>query len=91
MIYKIAAVYIVLINIMTFIVYGIDKAKAKQNKWRIPEKVLIIFAILCGSIGAILGMIVFHHKTRKPKFYVGVPIIIVLQIALTVLYFYTTH
>ncbi|MBQ1516929.1 MAG: DUF1294 domain-containing protein [Clostridia bacterium] len=91
MIYKIAAVYIVLINIMAFIVYGIDKAKAKQNKWRIPEKVLIIFAILCGSIGAILGMIVFHHKTRKPKFYVGVPIIIVLQIALTVLYFYTTH
>ena len=91
MIYKIAVVYIVLINIMAFIVYGIDKAKAKQNKWRIPEKVLIIFAILCGSIGAILGMIVFHHKTRKPKFYVGVPIIIVLQIALTVLYFYTTH
>ena len=91
MIYKIAAVYIVLINIMAFIVYGIDKAKAKQNKWRIPEKVLIIFAILCGSIGAILGMIVFHHKTRKPKFYVGVPIIIVLQIALTVLYFYATH
>ena len=91
MIYKIAAVYIVLVNIMAFIVYGIDKAKAKQNKWRIPEKVLIIFAILCGSIGAILGMIVFHHKTRKPKFYVGVPIIIVLQIALTVLYFYTTH
>ena len=91
MIYKIAAVYIVLINISAFIVYGIDKAKAKQNKWRIPEKVLIIFAILCGSIGAILGMIVFHHKTRKPKFYVGVPIIIVLQIALTVLYFYTTH
>ncbi|MBQ5439656.1 MAG: DUF1294 domain-containing protein [Clostridia bacterium] len=91
MIYKIAAVYIVLINISAFIVYGIDKAKAKQNKWRIPEKVLIIFAILCGSIGAILGMIVFHHKTRKPKFYVGVPIIIVLQIALTVLYFYATH
>ena len=91
MIYKIAAVYIVLINIMAFIVYGIDKAKAKQNKWRIPEKVLIIFAILCGSIGAILGMIVFHHKTRKPKFYVGVPIIVVLQIALTVLYFYATH
>lgn len=80
MICKIIIFFLVVINLITFMVYGIDKYKAKHNKWRIPEFTLILLAILGGSIGAVLGMRAFHHKTKKSKFYIGVPLIIVLQI-----------
>lgn len=74
------AVYLVIINLMTFIAYGMDKRKAKKGKWRIPEKTLLLFAAIGGSVGALLGMHLFHHKTKHAKFTVGVPVILALQI-----------
>ena len=87
MYWKVITIVIVLMNLITFIAYGIDKYKAKHNKWRIPEFTLILFAVLGGSIGAILGMHFFHHKTKKPKFFIGVPTIFVLQI-ITIVFIY---
>lgn len=72
--------YIVIINILTFIVYEIDKLKAKKGKWRIPESTLLLLAIIGGSIGAFLGMKVWHHKTMHKKFKYGIPLIIILQL-----------
>ena len=74
--------YLLAVNILAFVLYGIDKEKARRNAWRIPEKTLILSAVIGGSAGAFLGMQFFHHKTRKPKFAVGVPVILLVQIAL---------
>ena len=74
--------YLLFINVVTFITYGIDKYKAKKGKWRISEVALILMAVFGGSIGAWLGMKAFHHKTMHKKFYIGVPTIIILQLAL---------
>lgn len=74
--------YFVAINTITFLIYGIDKFKAKKNKWRIPESTLLLLAIIGGSIGAWLGMKVWHHKTMHKKFKYGIPFIIVLQIGI---------
>lgn len=75
-------IYLVIINIITFWVYGLDKWKAKRDSRRISEKTLIFLALAGGSIGAFAGMRVFHHKTQKMKFYLGVPLIFVLQAAI---------
>ena len=81
--------YILIINIMAFVAYGLDKYKARHGKWRIPESTLILFAIIGGSIGAIVGMKFFCHKTRKAKFFIGVPVILVVQLVLAgSLYYY---
>ncbi len=77
-------IYLLCINVVTFLFYGMDKWKAKKGKRRISEKTLLTFAILGGSVGALIGMWFFRHKTRKPKFYLGVPAIILLQIAISV-------
>ena len=77
-------IYFLAINIITFIVYGIDKLKARKNLWRIPEATLLHLAVIGGSIGAWLGMRVWHHKTMHLKFKYGVPIILVAQVALWV-------
>ena len=74
--------YLVLINVITFIAYGIDKLKAKKGKWRIPEATLLLLAIVGGSIGAWCGMKVWHHKTMHKKFKYGVPLILMIQIGL---------
>lgn len=68
------------VNILTFAVYGIDKLKAKKGKWRIPEASLLGLAVIGGSIGAYLGIKVWHHKTLLKKFRYGIPAIIILQI-----------
>lgn len=73
-------IYLIVINLVAFVVYGVDKYKAKKSKWRVPERTLLLLAFLGGSLGAGIGMLVWHHKTRKPKFYVTVPILIVLLI-----------
>ena len=75
-------VYFLLINFITFVVYGIDKKKAKRQQWRISEKTLIILAIIGGSLGAVAGMKTFRHKTKHKKFYIGIPIIIIIQIGI---------
>ncbi len=74
--------YAVLINLITFGAYGLDKYKAKAGSWRIPEKTLLLLTAVGGSMGALLGMKVFHHKTMHKKFYIGVPLILVLQLLL---------
>lgn len=74
------AYYLLTINIMTFIIYGIDKYKSIKHKYRISENTLIILAILGGSLGALMGMISFHHKTKKKKFTILIPIILLLWV-----------
>ena len=69
-----------IVNLVVFSMYGIDKWKAIHHKWRIPEATLIGAAVF-GVVGALLGMIVFHHKIRKPKFYISVPLIIIVEVA----------
>ena len=79
---NIISCYILGINAVTFIVYGIDKLKAKRGKWRIPESTLLLLAAIGGSIGAWLGMKVWHHKTMHKKFQYGVPLLLILQLVL---------
>jgi uncharacterized membrane protein YsdA (DUF1294 family) len=74
--------YLVTINAITFLTYGIDKLKAMKNKWRIPEATLLLLAVTGGSLGAFLGMVVWHHKTMHKKFKYGIPLIMVLQLGL---------
>lgn len=73
-------VYLLLINIAAFALFGADKRKAKRNAWRISEKALFLSAVLGGSLGAMIGMRFFHHKTRHWYFVIGIPAIFVLQI-----------
>ena len=75
-------IYLVIINIIAFLAMYIDKRKAKYGRWRIPEQTLLILAIIGGSIGAIAGMYIFRHKTKKLRFSVGFPVILILQIVL---------
>lgn len=79
MIYKMIPAYLLIINAAAFCAFGIDKTKARKNAWRIPEKTLLALALLGGSAGALLGMAVFHHKTRKKKFSIGIPLILTVQ------------
>ena len=74
--------YLIVINVVTFLVYGIDKWKAKQGSWRISEATLLMLPVIGGSIGALLGMKVWHHKTMHKKFKYGVPTILIIQIIL---------
>lgn len=76
------AIYLVAINLYAYILYAIDKYKSKKSKWRIPEKTLITTALLGGSIGALLAMKMFRHKTKHKKFTIGVPLILIAQIAM---------
>lgn len=76
--------YLLIINAVAFFVYGIDKFKARKDRWRIPEATLLLLAIVGGSIGSWLGMKVWHHKTMHLKFKYGLPAIFLLQLALAV-------
>ena len=77
-------VWLAVINLLTFIVYGADKRRARKGKWRVPEKTLFLLPLLGGSIGALLGLRVFHHKTKHWYFVWGIPAILLAQIALAV-------
>ena len=76
--------YLLAINIASFFLYGIDKYKAKKGRWRISEAILLLMAVIGGSIGAWAGMRLWHHKTMHKKFKYGIPVIIILQVALAV-------
>ena len=78
---KFILTYLLIINIIAFILYGIDKWRARNNGWRIPEATLFLVAVIGGSVGAILGMRIWHHKTRHLSFVIGLPAILLLQIA----------
>lgn len=76
--------YLLAVNSLTFLLYGIDKYKAKKGRWRISEATLLTMAAIGGSIGAWAGMRTWHHKTMHKKFKYGIPVIIILQVALAV-------
>ena len=76
--------YLLLINAAAFLLMLVDKIKARKNRWRIPERTLFGSALLGGSIGAILGMYTFRHKTRHLSFTLGMPAILIAQVALTI-------
>jgi uncharacterized membrane protein YsdA (DUF1294 family) len=75
-------IYLLAINVFAFFLYGIDKWKAKRSKWRIPEMTLLSIAAIRGSVGAWIGMKVWHHKTMHKKFKYGIPLILFAQIAI---------
>ncbi len=74
--------YLLTVNLLAFVLFGVDKARAVRHGWRIRESVLLGTAFLGGSLGALAAMRLFHHKTRKKKFSVGIPFMLVLHIAL---------
>ncbi len=75
-------VILTIINVITFFTYGLDKLKARRHAWRIPEKVLLGMALCLGSLGALAGMLLFHHKTKHWYFVVFVPLFLLLQTAI---------
>ena len=77
---QIAIIYLIIINILGFLILGLDKHKAKMGNRRIPENTLFSVTILGGGVGTITGMYVFHHKTKKLKFKIGMPLILILEI-----------
>lgn len=78
--------YLLAVNIITFIVFGIDKQRAKNHEWRISEATLIGFAVIGGSVGALVGMRFFRHKTKHKKFTVGIPVILMIQAVAPVIF-----
>lgn len=76
--------YLLAINIISFFLFGIDKWKAKRGKWRISEATLLAMAVIGGSVGAWIGMKIWHHKTLHKKFTIGIPLVFALQVALTI-------
>ena len=78
----IVLIYLAVINVVTFFLYGIDKLKAKHSRWRISEAMLIWLSVFGGSIGAWFGMKIWHHKTQHKKFQYGIPLIMIVEIVL---------
>ncbi len=85
-----AIIYLILINIITFVVMGIDKKKAIFGKWRIKESALFTLVLLGGGIGGIAGMYVFRHKTKKMRFVIGFPAILIFEIVAIGTVFFST-
>lgn len=78
-------IYLILVNAVAFFLMLADKQKAKKKQWRIPEATLMGSALIGGSIGALVGMYTFRHKTKHPKFTVGIPLILAVQVGIAVL------
>lgn len=87
-VYTVLLIYLELVNLLAFALFGIDKGRARRGRWRIPEATLLLTAVLGGSVGALGGMWLFRHKTRKPKFSVGVPVILGMQVLFFLLLFW---
>ncbi len=79
---KALLIYLVFVNIFSFLLFGIDKFKAKKDLWRIPEWVLLFVALIGGSLGALIGMWLFRHKTKHLKFIISAPIFFILHLIL---------
>lgn len=82
--WQVLLIYLLAINVVGFLLMGIDKLRAKKQVWRVPEKTLFLMAVIGGSIGTNLGMYVFRHKTKHWYFVIGMPLILIAQIALVV-------
>lgn len=76
--------YLLLINAAAFVLMLADKQKARNNRWRIPERTLMLSALLGGSVGALAGMYLFRHKTKHPKFTIGIPAILIAEVFLAI-------
>lgn len=85
MLIKILLVYLLIVNALGFILMLVDKIKAKKNLWRIPEATLFLVAAIGGSIGSLLGMYIFRHKTKHVSFLLGMPLILAAQIVIVIL------
>lgn len=81
--------YLIIINLIGFVIMGVDKLKAKKRAWRIPESTLFVVALIGGSLGTTIGMHVFRHKTRHWYFLYGMPAILLIQIAIVVVLIYS--
>ena len=81
------ALYLVGMTVLTFLLFGIDKRRARRNEWRIAERALFLLSIGGGSIGALIGMHYFHHKTKKRAFRYGIPLISIMQLILGITYY----
>ena len=77
---NIILILFMLVNLIAFILYGLDKRKAVKDRWRIPERTLLLAALFGGAAGSLIGMLLFHHKTRKVKFVLTVPVLLLLQL-----------
>jgi len=77
-------VYLAAVNFATMFLMGDDKRRAKRGLCRIPERTLLLFAVAGGSVGGMIGMSVFHHKTKHPKFFIGIPAILIAEIAVVI-------
>lgn len=85
MLFQILPAYLFIVNAAGFLLMLIDKIKAKKNAWRIPEATLFLIALLGGSIGSLLGMYTFHHKTKHIRFVFGIPLILAVQLVTLIL------
>ncbi len=79
--HKVAFLYVIIMNIIGVMMMGIDKSRAKRHAWRIPERTLFLISLLGGSVGSLAGMYLFRHKTKHMKFVIGMPLILLIQIA----------
>ncbi|MCD8088863.1 MAG: DUF1294 domain-containing protein [Oscillospiraceae bacterium] len=86
--FSVLLIYFELVNLLALAAMGIDKHRARTNRERIPEAALMTLAVIGGSIGALGGMYLFRHKTRKPKFTVGIPVILGMQVFFALLLFF---
>ncbi|MDE5916758.1 MAG: DUF1294 domain-containing protein [Oscillospiraceae bacterium] len=84
---RIALIYLLIINLSAFIMYYSDKTRAIKHRWRIPESTLLGIAALGGSLGAFAAMKIFRHKTKHPKFYITVPLLVIIHIAVIIFVF----
>jgi uncharacterized membrane protein YsdA (DUF1294 family) len=85
--FKVGIVYLLVLNLLGFFIMLIDKQRAIHKEWRISEKTLIEISVLGGSVGMIIGMYNFRHKTKHKKFTIGIPFILLMQIYIFILYF----
>ena len=83
---KIVLIYLAIVNMLGLCIMGIDKNRAKKNQWRVPEKTLFLFSLIGGSVGTWAGMYAFRHKTKHWYFVIGMPAILILQIALFIIF-----
>ena len=79
--HKVEFLYVIIMNIIGVMMMGIDKSRAKRHAWRIPERTLFLISLLGGSVGSLAGMYLFRHKTKHMKFVIGMPLILLIQIA----------
>jgi len=86
--WQLLGLYLLAVNLAAFLLMGLDKGRAKKERWRIPEKTLFLPVVLGGGIGGILGMRVFRHKTKHWYFRFGFPLILILQVALAIWLFW---